>query len=465
MKTTEIDKGGASVKLRTGLRRFRAGEKGAVAIIFGLALIPLLTATGVGVDYLRAQQAKTALQAAVDSAALAASADATINDATLQQIAQNYIDVNSAALGVKITSTASAVNTTAKTVTFEATATVDTTFLRVANIEFINIGASATIRRRQAGPVDMAIVLDQTNSMTEILSGSTTKIAALKTAANALVDTVMASPDARVGLVPFTSFVNGGSGYGSEPWLVKAPDRNTCTYSPACSEPCIVDGAPSTCVNASLPGCVVTCSNSSWNGCITHRPLGYRDTIADPIAVPYPGAIALCASLFLPLSSSKSTVKTRINNLSTVNQKTFIPMGLVWGWNMLTADAPLTQARTKTDMTAVGGSFALVLVSDGASTVYPHPTIPGSYLDYTSGTTVANGQDPITLTQNLCNNIKSDRIVVFTVRVKVTDPATNNLLINCATQPANSYDVQNTVDLNNAFSDIGAQLQELRVVN
>ena len=450
--------------LRNLLRRFRLSEKGAIAILFALLLIPMLVATGVAVDFLRGSQAKSALQAAVDSAALAGAADPNLSLAEIQQVTQRYLDQNPAGAGVDVDPMSPVVDPVARTVTYEVTGVLPTTFMKVVGIDNMNIGARAVVRRGQQGPVDMVLVLDQTNSMTETLSGTKTKIQALREASNALVDSVMTTSEAKVGLVPFTSFVNLAMTYSGEPWLAPNPPRTICTYSPECYKPCTVDGAPGQCVDTTLPGCTSTCTTQNWSGCVSHRTEGWRDTILSPTDPKYPGVFAGCATGVLKLSNVKSSVKSRINTMGTIQQNTFIPMGLVWGWNMLTSDEPLTEARSKAAMQAVGGKFALVLVSDGASTVYPNPSNSGTYLPYSSGTVVANGQDPITLTQNLCTNIKNDGIEVYTVRVKVADPATDDLLIDCASDSRKTYNVQNTDDLNEAFKNIGAQLKDVKLV-
>lgn len=54
------------------LRRFSREENGATAVLFSLALIPVLGATGIAVDYSNFERARQHLQDAVDSAALAA---------------------------------------------------------------------------------------------------------------------------------------------------------------------------------------------------------------------------------------------------------------------------------------------------------------------------------------------------------------------------------------------------------
>jgi Flp pilus assembly protein TadG len=54
------------------LRRFTADRKGNVALIFGLALLPVTFLTGMGIDYTSAARKKAILDAAADAAALAA---------------------------------------------------------------------------------------------------------------------------------------------------------------------------------------------------------------------------------------------------------------------------------------------------------------------------------------------------------------------------------------------------------
>src|ERR1700723_2497680 len=54
------------------LRRFTGDRKGNVAIIFAFSLMPIAILTGMGVDYTVATQKKAMLDAAADSAALAA---------------------------------------------------------------------------------------------------------------------------------------------------------------------------------------------------------------------------------------------------------------------------------------------------------------------------------------------------------------------------------------------------------
>ena len=78
-------------------RAFTAARDGNVAIMFAMSLIPLVGLVGAAVDYSRANSAKVAMQAALDSATLMLSKEANgLNQDQLQQkaIACSDIDVD-----------------------------------------------------------------------------------------------------------------------------------------------------------------------------------------------------------------------------------------------------------------------------------------------------------------------------------------------------------------------------------
>src|SRR5947209_20583533 len=59
--------------------KFSRNEDGQVAIMFGLAVLPLAAAVGAAVDYSHSNQVRTSLQKAMDSAVLAAAIDGSAN--------------------------------------------------------------------------------------------------------------------------------------------------------------------------------------------------------------------------------------------------------------------------------------------------------------------------------------------------------------------------------------------------
>src|SRR6185295_16347823 len=63
--------------LHSWLCRFASNASGGIAVIFGLALIPMALATGAAVDYSRASATRTELQKALDAALLAGAIEAS----------------------------------------------------------------------------------------------------------------------------------------------------------------------------------------------------------------------------------------------------------------------------------------------------------------------------------------------------------------------------------------------------
>lgn len=53
------------------LNRFRRDRRGNIAVIFGIACIPLISAVGCAIDYSEATRMKAKLQSAADAAAVA----------------------------------------------------------------------------------------------------------------------------------------------------------------------------------------------------------------------------------------------------------------------------------------------------------------------------------------------------------------------------------------------------------
>ena len=79
-------------KLSSQVRRLKDDESGNVAVIFALALLPLVGLVGAAVDYSHANSIKTAMQAATDASALKLTkAAAALSDTQLnQQATDNF---------------------------------------------------------------------------------------------------------------------------------------------------------------------------------------------------------------------------------------------------------------------------------------------------------------------------------------------------------------------------------------
>ena len=86
---------GASITshIRGAARRFVGANQGNIAVIFAIALVPVISFVGAAIDYTRANSARSSMQAALDSTALMLSkdlSDGTITPAQVNAKAQTY---------------------------------------------------------------------------------------------------------------------------------------------------------------------------------------------------------------------------------------------------------------------------------------------------------------------------------------------------------------------------------------
>lgn len=442
-------------------------QRGAVAIVVALALIPLVLAAGIGIDYLRSVLAREELQAAVDTAALtAAAAGASATEAQMQKTAREILNNTRGTYKLK-TVTAARRDTAASTLSFGATATIDTTFMRLAGVNSMEISANAMTQIPRLGPVEVALVLDFTWSMDGTPPGDTQKkITSLKTAATSLVNKLMVSNDVSIGVVPFASWVNIGTSYNGQPWLnvpatVSKPGPKLLGCFPT-GKTCTRDNNDAPCIKCEWDWTQTVYTYYKFGGTVGLRPRPYQETLDNPSAQ-YSGRLETVGPTVLDLTKRRAgsnPVLDKINSLNPINHEyvwnTFIPGGLIWGWNMLTSEMPMNLAMTKSAGAAVGLRKVLVLMTDGDNNVVVDDT--GLNFTLVSDATPTN-----TMTSNICENIKRDGILIYTVGFSVSNRTTKAMLEKCAT-PGYYFDAKNGAALLSAFDNIHASLLRIRLL-
>jgi Flp pilus assembly protein TadG len=447
-------------KLRAQLRALGDDRSGSVALMFGMILLVLFGSCALGFDYARALAVRSKLQSAVDAAALAANPFGTATPAQITSTVAKTFDYNVpnafGAVAIKATSTP-----ITNGVRVEATADVPTTFGQVLGITVIPVKVKAEAVAGGAN-VEFALALDNTFSM----SGS--KIAALKSAANDLLDQVFdnSTPGTlKAGIVPFANYVNVGKGYRSAKWLsvsndysetVKQcyPDQKykNCTIQ---SGTCYNDGVPYTCTWSECEPdgppttvCGDVTTTYTWNGCVGSREPTDVQAAASS-ASPVPGIMNVtCPTPLTRLTASKSDLQNQISSMTVVGE-TYVPAGLLWGWRLLSNDTPFADgaAPNSTPRTRK----ILVLMTDGENT--------RSQLGKTHDGTTASSAN--TTMSQVCTNIKLQNIEIYTIAFEVADVQIKTLLQQCATTSSNFYDAANATLLNKAFADIAGSLQKL----
>ncbi|MDD4616101.1 MAG: VWA domain-containing protein [Alphaproteobacteria bacterium] len=258
--------------LGVAVSRFIHSEAGMTLPLLGFSLVVLIGVTGVAIDLARVQMTQAKLQFSVDSAGLAAGAKVSNADPSAEF--KKYLDANfNNYMGAVITEYSVEPNDTNTVFKLSATATMSTTFMRVLKVQTVALSAYSEVTRAVSG-LELVFVLDNTGSMNDIAGGSDTKLAALQTAANTLIDKLFGAVDTStndklfVGIVPFSQMVNIGTAHAD--WI--NPDYTYRNAKTATGGPLLpyysdnLDWGP-----------------DSWQGCVDAR-LEDKDVTDDPPA-------------------------------------------------------------------------------------------------------------------------------------------------------------------------------------
>lgn len=467
------DTGMPRMRLKSILEGFADSRSGNVAMMFGLLAIPLLVGAGIGIDMVRANEARSRLSEASDAAVLAAARamliDDSITDDAASDLAQRQFEANARLRSdTSIDAFDFSFDPLAGKFSLAVKGAVKTTLLAAIGKKTMPISILSEAKVAPPRVLEAVLVLDNTDSM----DGA--KMDALKDAANDLVDSIMAESEnkVKVGIVPFSKYVNVGLSRRHASWInVPADyseDEYACntTYPDAVSSNCrTVSG---TCSNdgvsyeCSWQECdwdygdpIETCAWETdehvWNGCVGSRdyPLNLKDENFASVRVP--GLLdSECTAEILPLTTDKSAVKAKINSLF-VEGDTYIPIGLSWGLRLISSAEPFAEAISYEALEVEAGVKALILMTDGANT--RSPTYP-RHSGYDAS--LANN-----LTREMCDEIKAKKVFIHTIAFEVTDSTIQNLLRSCASDPSDYYDAGNAAELADAFNSIGDDLKRL----
>ncbi|MET0678559.1 MAG: pilus assembly protein [Bradyrhizobium sp.] len=426
------------------ISNFCAGNQGNIAILFGIAAIPIICFVGAAIDYTRANKARSSMQAALDSTALMLAKDLSSNTITASDIntkAQAYFKAlynNIEARAVNVSATYTPPTSSGSNIVVNGAGNVDTTFMKIVGFPKIDFNASST---SVWGNVKMrvAIALDVTGSMDD--DG---KMTAMKPAAKALIDQIGAlakSPgDVYVSIIPFAKDVNVGASNYNQTWI-------NWTEWDANNQNCTVILIIKTCTGPK--------AHSTWNGCITDRDQDYDTKNTTPTADKstqfYAEQYTDCPAQLLPLTTDFAAAKSKVDSLASkggTNQ----PIGIAWGWQSLTQGVPLNAPAEDSNATT---NKVLIVMSDGLNTMDRWPAYGNGQVQYL-------GQ--IDARQKIqCDNIKAAGVIVYTMQINTGGDPTSTVLKNCASSADKFVMVTSSTQIMTAFTSIGSSLSKLRV--
>jgi Flp pilus assembly protein TadG len=434
------------VRLHRQLQTFLQARDGNVAVIFTLALLPLVGFVGMAVDYSRANSTKTAIQAALDATALMMSKDA--QKLTNDQLKQKALDVFNTlftrpeAKNVTLETTLTSPQDGNFKLIMTASANVDATFTKVIGKDKLNVGTSSEVVWG-IKKLELALALDNTGSMS-----SNNKMTELKKAAKSLLDTLKKAAkntgDVKISIVPFDPTVRIATSNKNEDWIDWSEAFGKCSKSIDSDKP-----FTKTACQAKSGTWTPNTDKNDWKGCIIDRSQDYDtlDTAPDgTTAKKFPASSRCDTSLatVLPLTdimgTGYNTLKDKIDDMEPSGY-TNVTIGLAWAWHTLTSNVPFTGGLApKPDLDKV-----IILLTDGDNTL-------NRWSD--SSSSIDNR------TKAACANVKAANIKLYTVRVI---NGNTSLLQGCATKPDMFYNVQNASQLNNVFTSIAQNLANLRI--
>jgi Flp pilus assembly protein TadG len=440
-------------QVRGAATRFVAADEGNIAVIFAIALLPIIGFIGAAVDYTRANAARSSMQAAMDSTALMLSKNLTEGNISASEI-DTKAGIYFAALYNNKDATVPTVHGTytakdasgASTVVVTGSGYIKSDFMKVAGFPQLNFDGSSTATW---GTVRMrvAMALDNTGSMAD--DG---KMPAMQSAAKALIDQLSAlakNPgDMYVSIIPFAKDVNVGAINYNQSWI----DFTDWDNDPAndsfgtCSKPNRTTKSSCEAHNKTW-----TPDHSMWNGCVWDRDQDYDTKNTAPTAGNAPTLFpaeqwSACPVQLMPLSYDWTTLKNLITSM-TPNGNTNQAIGMAWAWQSLAQTAPLNAPAKDPNYTY---KDAIILLSDGLNT---------------QDRWYGNAAQIDARQKILCDNAKAAGVTVYTVQVNTSSPAdpTSAVLAYCASDPSNFYTVTSATQTAAVFTSIGSSLTKLRV--
>jgi Flp pilus assembly protein TadG len=503
-------------------RLFAAARGGGVALPFALALVPVSFLTVAAVDFHRGQNIRSALQDALDAATLAVGRSSATTATDVQTVGYNALVANLRAYpDTQLTSSQFYLD--GSRVVASAKVAMTPLISDVFTGGKLNVGAHSEVMR--AGKkLEIALVHDKTGSM------DGTKLSTLKTAASNFVDTLAAAAarstdtdPVKIGLVPFSTTVKVGAEYNTAAWLdtggvspindeifttatgVQHANRMTLfqqmnTAWAGCVETRqapydVQDDTPSSATPATLftpyfapdePGTgkgtngnyhndylkdVTTSTNWKVQQGYTGKYAATPKTSLDTWSNYHYGPNSGCElAPLMRLTTNFPTLKTAISAMTAIGD-TNIPVGLFWGWNLLSPNGPFSTDSTAYNTPKV--QKVVVLMTDGqnanantgsnnASLYSGVGYIWQNRLGITSGSAAQRQAAIDARLTLLCANMKAKGIEIYTIRLEVNDNA-YQVLQGCATKTDMFYDVAKASDLNSVFSAIAARIQNLRL--
>ena len=402
-------------------------------MIFGLAVIPLLALGGGAVDFAQRARVKGEIQAAADTASLAAAR--IVQTGQLSRDAnweENWEEVRRQAETTARKLLAAAIRNlgtqgipdfdieiTEESVVIQASYDMKTSFLGVIGMNTLPANTLAKVNLPDPILVEIALVLDYSGSMKD-----NDKYIRMTAAAQEFIEKVAADRGDRtmIGIVPFSEYVHatvpGGMIRGTPAGDANNP-MTTCLLNrdyPYSAE----DSTPSTSIQ-----------ESRWP----------QVDLADPKCQKYAdGNLAV-----RNLTNDFDSVKDALSDMRPTGL-TNIALASEMGFHLLAPNRPFETAR---DFSDEDNMKIMILLTDGMQTVSAMG--PGGAVS-----TLAADES----TAEVCTNAKAEGIRIFTIAYDIDEERVRTLLSGCASSATSYFEPAGVASIDDVFDEIFSMITE-----
>lgn len=436
------------------MHRFFNDRRGVTLTVFALLIPVIMAGTGIAVDSARGFLVKKRLAQALDAAALA-TAGSSGDEAALEARMNAYFYSNFEDDRFADVTDLTMTNIDSQ-ITIEATARMETIFMKIFNRDYIDVAAQTVVQKELRG-IEVVLVMDNTGSMSE-----NNNIEALRTAATNFVDIMFErAPDPgviKIGLVPYSTSVNvgpyglglnpDGSVYGDGSAFVNNPHDLSYTTSSSGSNwlGCVIEGEPED----------ITDHEGPWNMyryCRDEDDNPYCDTWW---GWPIFGPNYICPrSHVTPLSSDQTLLLDRIDSMRA-SGNTLGNYGMVWGWRVISPEFPFEEGAEWNDDE---WRKAVIMMTDGENLMHPSYSAYARTWDHDIGNDDLNDKFA-----DICEAMKDDEILIYTITFTSSiDENTKDFYRDCATDSTKYYDTPSQEDLIETFEAISRELSNMYI--
>ena len=472
------------------LRRFaefRSDTRGAVAAFVAGGIIAMVGAVGLATDAARGYMVKARLGQALDAAALAGGRE--IYSPTRDDDIKMFFDANfpPGFMGATVVGPVITVSPDSEKLTVTASASIDTTFMRVLGVNDMKVSTTTEVTR-ETTYLDVVLAIDMSGSMTS-WSGGQTRISAARAAANELINILYGGSETKellkIGVVPWNGKVNvmrNGTAFD--------PLATTATAVPGFTNPLTGSAQSVVYVPNNSPVPLLSPPPADWKGCVYSRYLSnaLSDDDADTVfgnlsggtadwtawepvdANGEPASPGVCTMSangsectpclthgITPLQNTKSAVQAAINELTSPTGTTNITQGLGWAWRVVKPEAPFTEADPDPDGPR---QQAIVLLTDGEN-------FAGNGDGYKTvfGYGSLGRPDMNDRLRALAANVKASGVKIYTIQFANSGGPLESLMKEIASGPDAPYYhyAPNASTLQTVFKQVANHLSELRL--